>query len=95
MGCERVGPTDDLEVGDVTIPLPDPRTSEESPTLTEVREAISKLKHGKAACFCGIPAEFLKSDGDAMARDLHTVLAAIWQSGTIPPDLLKGVVIPL
>ena len=88
-------PTDGLEVGDVAIPLPDPRISEEPPTLTEVREAISKLKRGKAAGFCGIPAELLKSGGDAMARGLHTVLAAIWQSGTIPPDLLKGVVIPL
>ncbi|XP_069983198.1 LINE-1 retrotransposable element ORF2 protein isoform X3 [Penaeus vannamei] len=30
-----------------------------------------------------------------MARGLHAVLAAIWRSGTIPPDLLGGVVIPL
>ena len=88
-------PTDSLDAGDVAVPLPDPQISEEPPTLTEVREAISKLKGGKAAGFCGIPAELLKSGGDSMARGLHTVLAAIWQSGTIPPDLLKGVVIPL
>ena len=87
-------PTDSLEVGDVVIPLPDPQISEEPPSLTEVRVAISKLKGGKAAGFCGIPAELLKFGGDAMARGLHTVLTAIWQSGTIPPDLLKGVVIP-
>ena len=77
-------PTDSFEVGDVAIPLPDPRISEESPTLTEVREVISKLKHGKAVGFCGIPADLLKSGSDAMARGLHTVLAAIWQSGTVP-----------
>lgn len=30
-----------------------------------------------------------------MAQDLHTVLATIWQSGSIPPDLLRGVIIRL
>lgn len=30
-----------------------------------------------------------------MAWGLHVVLAAIWQSGSIPPDLLRGIVIPL
>ncbi|XP_070000241.1 uncharacterized protein [Penaeus vannamei] len=30
-----------------------------------------------------------------MARELHAVLAAIWQSGTVPPDLLRVVFIPL
>ena len=88
-------PTASMDVDDVMVPLPDPPISEEPPTLTEVREAISKLKGGKAAGICGIPAELLKSGGEPMVRGLHAVLAAIWQSGTIPPDLLKGVVIPL
>ncbi|XP_069972971.1 uncharacterized protein [Penaeus vannamei] len=35
------------------------------------------------------------ADGESMAWGLHAVLAAIWRSGTIPPDLLRVVVIPL
>lgn len=54
--------------------------------LTEVKEAISKLKDEKEVFFF-ISAELLNSGGR-----LH----ASWlQSGTIPPDLLKVVVIPL
>ena len=88
-------PTVNLDAGSVEIPLPDPPISEDPPSLTEVRGAISKLKSGKAAGICGIPAELLKAGGEPMARGLHAVLAAIWQSGSVPPDLLRGVVIPL
>ncbi|XP_069977551.1 uncharacterized protein [Penaeus vannamei] len=60
--------------------------------LNEVREAISKLKDGKAAGICDTPAELLKTGGELMAQSLH---AAIWQSGSIPSNLSRGMVIPL
>ncbi|XP_069989710.1 uncharacterized protein [Penaeus vannamei] len=68
--------------------MPDP------PFLTEVRRAISKLKSGKAVGICGIPVEMLKAGEEAMVRGLYAVMAAIWLSGTITPDLLRGVIIP-
>ena len=60
-------PAVNLDVGSAAIPLPDPPISEDSPSLAEVREAISKLKSGKAAGICGIPAELLKAGGEPMA----------------------------
>ncbi|XP_069993526.1 uncharacterized protein [Penaeus vannamei] len=72
--------------------MPDLPISESPPFLTEVRGSISKLTSCKAARICGILAELLKAGGEPMARGLH---AAIWQSGTVPPNLLWGVVIPL
>ncbi|XP_069989715.1 uncharacterized protein [Penaeus vannamei] len=39
--------------------------------------------------------ELLKAGSEPMARGLHAVLPAIWQSGSITPDLLRGLVIPL
>ncbi|XP_069975286.1 uncharacterized protein [Penaeus vannamei] len=87
-------PASGLDASDVAIPLPIPPISEDPPTLTEVREAISKLKDGKAASIYDIPAELPKAGGEYMVWGLHTVLAPIWQSGPIPPDLLRGVVIP-
>ena len=78
-------PTVNLDAGSAEIPLPDPPFSEDAPLpLTEVRGVISKLKSGKAAGICGIPAELLKAGGEPMARPLHAVLAAIWWSGTVP-----------
>lgn len=41
--------------------------TEETPTMTEVREAFSKLKGGKAAGICCIPAKLLKAGGEPMA----------------------------
>lgn len=39
-----------------------------------------------------ITAELLKTGGETMAWEFHVALAAIWPSGTIPPDLLKVMV---
>ncbi|XP_069989723.1 uncharacterized protein [Penaeus vannamei] len=82
-------PAVSLDARDVEIPVPDRPMSEDPPTLTEIREPISKLKGGKAAGICNIPAELLEAGGEPMSRGLHTVLAVIWQSGSIPPDLLR------
>lgn len=75
--------------------MPDPLISEEPHTLTEVREATSKLKGGQAVGIYGIPDELLKAKGEPMALGMHTVLAPIWQSGSIASDLLRSTVIPL
>lgn len=40
-------------------------------------------------CICGISAELLKYASEPIAHRLHTIPATIWQSGTIPPDLLR------
>ncbi|XP_069993549.1 uncharacterized protein [Penaeus vannamei] len=88
-------PKVNLYAGSAVIPLPDPPISEDPPSLTEVRGAISKLKSGKALGICNTPAELLKAHGEPMACGLHAVQAAIWWSVTVPPDFLRGVVIPL
>lgn len=54
-------PAISLNVSSVAIPVPNSPISEEPPTLTEVREAISKLKGGKEAGICIIPAKLLKT----------------------------------
>lgn len=57
--------------------------------------AISKMRGGKAEGMCVIPAKLLKTREEPMARDLHTDLAGIWNSYTIPLDLLREAGIPL
>ncbi|XP_069970849.1 uncharacterized protein [Penaeus vannamei] len=63
-----------LDAGSAEIPLPDPPISEDPSSLTEVRGAISKLKSGKAASICGIPAELLKASGEPMG-----VVIPLWK----------------
>ncbi|XP_069993541.1 uncharacterized protein [Penaeus vannamei] len=74
-------PTVSLDPSGAAISVQDPLISEE-PTLTEVREAISKLKGGKAASICSISAELVKAREEPMAQSLHMVLASSWQSGS-------------
>ncbi|KAG0693436.1 Transposon TX1 uncharacterized protein [Chionoecetes opilio] len=73
----------------------DPPIDETAPSLDEVREAVAKLRGGKAAGVCNISAELLKAGGEAMIHGLHAVLTAVWQSGTIPPDWKRGLVVPI
>ncbi|KAG0722447.1 hypothetical protein GWK47_005983 [Chionoecetes opilio] len=55
----------------------DPPIDETAPSLDEVREAVAKLRGGKAAGVCNISAELLKARGEAMIRGLHAVLTAV------------------
>ena len=73
----------------------DPSINEAAPSIDEVKEAVAKLRGGKAAGICNINAELLKAGGKAMIRGLHAVLTAVWYSGTIPPDWKMGLDAPI
>ncbi|KAG0720902.1 Transposon TX1 uncharacterized protein [Chionoecetes opilio] len=88
-------PTEQLHTTGLQAVDADPPIDETAPSLDEVREAVAKLKGGKAAGVCNISAELLKAGGEAMIRGLHAVLTAVWQSGTIPPDWKRGLVVPI
>ena len=88
-------PIGQLDPVNVQPSVPDPPISEDPPSLAEVREAVGKLKGGKAPGVCGIPGELLKAGGESVIHGLHAVLTAVWQSGTIPPDWKRGLVVPI
>ncbi|KAG0723224.1 putative protein in type-1 retrotransposable element R1DM [Chionoecetes opilio] len=88
-------PTEQLHTTGLQAVDADPPIDETAPSLDKVREAVAKLKGGKAAGVCNISAELLKAGGEAMIRGLHAVLTAVWQSGTIPPDWKRGLVVPI
>ena len=62
-----------------------PPIDETAPSIGDVKEAVTKLRGGKASGICNINAELLKAGGEVMIRGLHAVLTAVWHSGTIPP----------
>jgi hypothetical protein len=65
------------------------------PSLAETRAAIKQLKGGRAPGVCGIQAELLKSGGEAALRSLHAVFHSVWNTGVIPADWKRGIVVPL
>ena len=88
-------PSRQLSVAGVQMMTADPPVNEAPPSLAEVREAVNKLKWGKAAGICNISAEMLKAGGETMIHGLHAVLCAVWRTGTIPPDWKRGLVVPI
>ena len=88
-------PSGQLSVAGVQIPAADPPIDENPPSFAEVKEAVGKLRGGKAAGACNISAEMLKAGNDPMIHGLHAVLSAVWRSGTIPPDWRRGLVVPI
>ena len=55
----------------------DPPINEAAPSIDEVKEAVAKLRSGKAPGICNISAELLKARGKAMIRELHAVLTVV------------------
>ena len=88
-------PAQQLDTGGVSVRAASPSLSDDLPTLEETQRAVDKLKAGKAAGICGIPGELLKAGGADVIKGLHSVLCAVWESGIIPPDWIKGLVVPI
>ena len=70
-------PTTDIQVMDAGPPI-----NEAALSIDEVKEAVTKLRCGKAAGICNISAELLKAGSEVMILGLHAVLTDIWYSGT-------------
>ena len=78
------------------VPLvPDPPVSTAEPTLAEIRKALGQLKDGKAPGVCGVYAEMLKVGGEATLRWLHTLTCSVWNTGVIPTDWKRGLIVPI
>ena len=88
-------PSGQLQTTGLPVMDANPPIDEAAPSLEEVKEAVARLRGGKAAGICNISAELLKAGGEAMTRGLHAVLTAVWHSGTIPPDWKRGLVVPI
>ena len=79
-----------LQTTELQVMDADPPINEAAPSIDEVKEAVAKLRGGKAAGICNISAEFLKAGCEAMIHGLHAVLTAVWHLGTIPPNWKTG-----
>ena len=88
-------PAVELDVRVVAIPIADPPINCDPPSFVETQAAVNQMKWGKAPGICGIHAEFLKDGGNAALVSLHAVLCSAWNTGIIPTDCKRGLVVPL
>ena len=64
-------------------------------SFVESQAVVNQLKLGKAPGICGIHAELLKAGGNAALHLLLAVLCSAWNTGIIPTDWKRGLVVPL
>ena len=93
--CQVDQPAVELDVRDVTIPIADLPINCDTPSFVETKAAVNRLKWGKAPGICGIHAELLKVGGNAVLVSLSAVLCSAWNTGIIPTDWKRGLVVPL
>ncbi|CAG2246715.1 unnamed protein product [Mytilus edulis] len=65
------------------------------PTKVEIKQAVKKLKSGKAAGPDNIPPEALKASPDLTANLLHKLFSDIWQQEEMPQEWNEGHLIKL
>ena len=64
-------------------------------TVGEVKEAIRKLKNGKAPGEDGVCPEMLRAEDQETTSILQSILQDIWENETPPDDWNTGVIIKL
>ena len=79
----------------VTIPIADHPINCSPPSLVETQAAVNQLKWGKAPGICGIHAELLKDGGNVVLVSLHAILCSVWNTGIIPTEWKRGLVVLL
>ena len=61
-----------------------------APTLTELEQAIGRMKSGKAAGIDGITTDVIKAGGRVMAKQLHQIFVEIWENEEEIERLVNG-----
>lgn len=74
----------------------DARAQLEAPiTLKEIQRAIFSMQAGKTPGDDGLPAEFFKTHCASLAARLRGVLLTSLEAGTLPPSMMRAVIVVL
>ena len=88
-------PAVELDGRVVAIPIADPQINCDPPAFVETQAAVNWLKWSKARGICGIHAELLQAGGNAPLMPLYAVRCSAWNTGIIPTDWKRSLVVPL
>jgi len=88
-------PAVELDIRGVTIPIADPLMNCSPPSFGKTQTMVIQLKWGKALGIWGIQAELLKAGENAALVSLQAVMCSVWNTGIIPIDCKRGLVVPI
>ncbi|CAF5116865.1 unnamed protein product, partial [Rotaria magnacalcarata] len=83
----------DLE--DITPPDCDDNTNTNNILLSEIENAIDKLKKNKSPGTDGITAEMLQAGGKQLVSNIHELCNRAWKEEAIPDDWGRSILIPI
>ena len=63
--------------------------------ISEIRSIVNNLKNGKAAGVDDIRAEMIKNSGEMGIWWLYDIIDLAWETGKVPDDWTKGVIVPI
>ena len=64
-------------------------------TREEIRQALAKMKGGKAPGMDGVDAEFMKVGGDVMIEWLERLFNVCWREGRVPQEWREACIVPI
>ena len=66
-----------------------------NPTFEEIIEAVNKLKNKKSPRVDSVTAELVKNGGEALHRQIHKQIVAIWKKELILEEWKDSIIIPM
>ena len=61
----------------------------------DTRDAVNRLKLGKAAGCDEVVAEILKKGGENITNALHKLCVKVWEDEKLPNDWTRGIIFPI
>ena len=87
-------PTSEELISAAQSAIEDTTIDTSEPTAKEVVNCLNKMKNGKAPGLCNITPEMMKAGGSDCITWLTNIFQNVWQSGNIPADWKKGIILP-
>jgi len=85
----------DAVVSEAHASTPDSTIDTLALTITEVYQAMNKIKAGKAPRVCGIYPEYIHHGGSDALCTLHKIVTQVWKEEVVPEEWHQGIIIPL
>eukprot|EP00106_Octopus_bimaculoides_P007002 XP_014774444.1 PREDICTED: RNA-directed DNA polymerase from mobile element jockey-like [Octopus bimaculoides] len=64
-------------------------------SIEEVKQALCKLRSGKALGLDRIPVEILKAGGNHISSEIHSLITRVWNESFVPQEWINDILISI